>query len=139
MNVYDTDGNILEEYDLSAGRLEPDTMTIHHDEVPEILPEISREVIWQDSSNPENKLYEEKIVNLGHPAIPAHDEEVNILKYIPFTDEELEAIEATAIEINPEPAPTVQEQLANLEDRQNAIMLGLAEVATMVSELNNKE
>lgn len=108
MEAYDQQGNPLEEYDLSLGRLEPSIRTVHHEAVEGVTetghwetiaeyPETGgKDVAW--------------IVDVpGVEAQEAYDEEIDIYVYIPYTQEELDAIEAEKSK------PTMEQRMTVLE------------------------
>ena len=94
MRILDEKGNELVDPDLEAGRLVPDTVTKRHPAVPEVPRETRREVVWENPDDPENCLYVTKVVQEHIPARPAWDEAENVMRYVPYTDDELAEIAA---------------------------------------------
>ena len=86
MEVYDQNGNLLEEYDLEKGYLQDSTRTVHHDAVEGVEPVWHYEVI-REYPNGGRDL--EKVFDVvGVKAQEAYDEEVPIQIYVPFPEEE---------------------------------------------------
>lgn len=111
MKVYDQNGNLLEEYDLELGRLEPSTETVHHEAVEEVQEQYHYETV---AEYPNGGKDVRKVVDV--PAVPgraAWTEEVPISIYIPYTDEEFAAMEAERNQ------PTQEQRIAALE-QENA-------------------
>lgn len=117
--VYDQQGNLLTEYDLNLGRLEASFRMEHHPAIEgnaevghwETLAEYpngGKDVAW--------------VVDVpGVEAQEAWEEEIPIHVYIPYTQAELDAIEAEKNK------PTDEERIAALEEELLAakILLGL--------------
>lgn len=104
MRIIDADGIEVEDPDLSLGRLEPDTLVIaSHPAVPEV-EELREEVLvwpepgmpeWDDRDDDGNllaALYREEVVREWQPAQDAWDETEDVLRYVPYTEEELAEI-----------------------------------------------
>lgn len=118
MEVYDTKGKRLNEYDLALGELISSTRTEHHEAVAPV-EEVSH---WEVKRHPNGGISRRKIIE--REAIPgkdAWDEEIQIYIYTPYTPEELEAIEK---EKN---RPTTEERLADLEEAVDMILSGVTE------------
>ena len=118
MEVYDINGNRIDEYDLSLGKLVPSTRVEHHAAVAPV-EEISR---WEEKRYPNGGVSRRKIVE--QPAIPgvdAWDEEITIYTYTPYTPEELEEIE------NEKNKPTTEQRLTELEEALALILSGVTE------------
>lgn len=117
--VFDQQGNILEEYDLNLGKVVSSTRTEHHPAV-EAVTEVWH---WETIAEyPNGGKDVRKVIDIpGVEAQEAWDEEIPIGVYIPYTQEELEAIE---IEKN---KPSSEERMAQLEEELLAakILLGL--------------
>lgn len=118
MEVYDINGNLLEKYDLSAGRLEPSNRIEHHDAIPAV-EEVFR---WDEKHYPNGGISRRKIIEQeATPEIPAWDEEIQTYVYIPYTQEELDKIEEEKNK------PTQEQRLQIVEDALNAIFGGIAD------------
>lgn len=116
MEIYNEQMERIESPDLSLGRLERSTRTVHHEAVQGV------EEVWHYETVAE---YEnggkdvEKVIDVpGVEAQAAYDEEIPILIYHPYTQEELDAIEA-------EREKLIQEQNAK-EQRLAALEAQLA-------------
>ena len=90
--VYDEAGNLVEDPDLSIGRLKTDIRTVHHDAVEGV------EEVWHwetIAEYPNGGKDVEKVVDVpGVEAKDAWDEKIPIYIYIPYTQEELDEMEA---------------------------------------------
>ena len=105
--VYDQQGNLLTEYDLNLGRLEASFRMEHHPAVEGVEEVWHWEVVREYPNGGKDVA---KIIDVpGVQAQAAWDEEIPIYVYIPYTQEELEAIEE---EKN---APSLEEEVASLK------------------------
>lgn len=119
IKVYDQQGNLLEEYDLDLGRLEASAKTEHHPAIEGVEEVWHWEVIAEYPNGGKDVA---KVIDVpGVQAQAAWDEEVPICIYIPYTQAELDAIEAEKNK------PTQEERIAQLEEELKAakILLGL--------------
>lgn len=112
--VYDKDGNLIENPDLSLGRLKADTRTVHHDAVEGV------EEVWHwktIAEYPNGGKDVQKVVDVpGVEAKEAWDEKIPIYIYIPYTDEELAAIEEEKNKPSiDDRVSTIEKQLASYE------------------------
>lgn len=117
--VYDQQGNLLDAYDLSLGRLESSTRTKHHPAIEGVEEVWHWEVIAQYPNGGKDV---EKVIDVpGVQAQKAWDEQIPICIYIPYTQAELDAMEA---EKN---RPTEAQRITALEEELLAakILLGL--------------
>ncbi|MBQ8537191.1 MAG: hypothetical protein IJ461_07315 [Clostridia bacterium] len=107
IKVYDQQGNLQEEYDLALGRLERRTRLVQHPAIEGV------EEVWHwetVAEYPNGGKDVAKVIDVeGIEAQGAWEEEVPYLTYIPYTQEELEAIEAEKNK------PTAEERIAALE------------------------
>lgn len=87
MKVYDENMNEMKSYDSEKGRLEIRERTIHIAEV-KAVQEVSHMEKISDTE------YQEVIDVRPIQGVPAHDEIEKYYVYIPYTAEELEAMEA---------------------------------------------
>lgn len=91
MEVYNKDKTkVLSDYDLSLGKLVNDTLTIHHNKVEEIKEQGHYETIKEYPNG--GKDVEWVIDVKGVIGKEAYDEVKEILVYIPYTENELNAI-----------------------------------------------
>ena len=89
--IYDESGNLITEYDLELGHMEPSTRTEHHDAVIGVEEEWHWETI---AEYPNGGKDVKKVVDVpGVEAKDAWDEKIPIYIYILYTEEELAAIE----------------------------------------------
>jgi len=116
MEVYDINGNRINEYDLSLGKLVPSTRVEHHAAVAPV-EEVSR---WEEKHHPNGGISRRKIIEQqAIPGVDAWDEEITIYTYTPYTTEELEEIE------NEKNKPTTEQRLLMLEETIEMLLLGV--------------
>lgn len=119
MEIYNQSMELIENPDLSLGRLTPSTRTEHHPAVEGVQEEWHYEVVKE---YPNGGKEVKKVVDVpGVQAKDAWNEEIPIQIYIPYTQEELDAIETERNK------PTQEERIAQLEEELKAakILLGL--------------
>lgn len=105
--IYDQQGNLLENPDMELGWLKPSARTVHHDAVEYVPDQFHYEVIREYPNGGKDV---ERVVDVpGVEAQEAWDEEIPILVYIPYTEEELENLR------NPVVQPTLTERVSQLE------------------------
>jgi hypothetical protein len=116
MIVFDTHGNPIETYDLTAGHIVESTKTIHHDAVAAVAEQSHYETVAEyPNGGKDVKL----VVDVaGVQARDAYDEEQPLYTYIPYTAEELAQIEGT------KSAPTDAQRLAAVEAALLELVLG---------------
>ena len=114
MKIIDTDGNPMENPDLSLGWLEDKTQTIHHDAVAGV-EEVSHYVTLAEYPNGGKDV--QKVVDVpGVEAKDAWDEEEQVQVYHLYTAEELAAQEQARKEAEEKAQlPTAEERLTALE------------------------
>ena len=121
--VYDENGNLLTEYDLSIGKLVDDIRTVHHDAVEAVEEVWHYETMNRDGGGETGRI----VIDVpGAFAQDAWDEEIPIYVYIPYTQEELAAMEA---ERN---IPTQEERIAQLESQNETLLECLLEMSEIV-------
>ena len=115
--------------DLTLGYLKDDTEKVHHDEVQAVQgipPKVHYEVIaeYPNGGKDVKEIIDEEGVE-GHDLIPAWDEEVDIKKYILYTEDELKqnAIDKAEKE-RLASLPTIEDRLKAAEDALMIMMLG---------------
>ena len=92
MDIYNEQMEPIENPDLSKGRLERRTLTVHHPAV-QAVEEVSHYEVLREYPNGGKDVV--KVVDVpGAAFVPAWDEEVPFMLYRPYTQEELEQIEA---------------------------------------------
>ena len=118
MEIYNEQMELIHNPDLSKGRLEQRTRTIHHPAV-QAVEEVWHYEVLKEYPNGGRDVT--KVVDVaGVPFSPAWDEEVPYMLYLEYTPEELEEIEANR-------QPTDAERIAALEEELKAakILLGV--------------
>ena len=118
--VYDRQGNLLTEYDLNLGRIEASTRKKHHPAVEGVEEVWHWEVVRE---YPNGGRDVKKVIDV--PGVMAQDawvEEVPIRVYIPYTQEELDAIEAEKNK------PTDEKRIEQLEQALAAFIGGITGV-----------
>lgn len=107
IKVYDQSGNLLENYDLALGKLDYSTRTEHHPAIKGV------EEVWHwetVAEYPNGGKDVRKVIDVvGVQAKEARDEEIPVMIYVPYTQAELDAMEAEKNK------PTMEERLAQLE------------------------
>lgn len=111
MKIIDSNGNPIENPDLTKGYLKPETQTIHHDAVAGV-EEVSH---YEYKTYPNGGRDRWKVVDVpGVAAKGAYDEEVEVQRYILYTAEEL-AAQAEAKKKAEEAAAAEAKKKAELE------------------------
>ena len=89
MEIYDINDKLIENPDLEKGHIENEKKTIHHDAVEAVEEKYHYETL---KTYPNGGRSVKKVIDVeGVKAKDAYDEEVNIQRYILFTEEELKA------------------------------------------------
>ncbi len=126
MEIFDLSGNPLENPDLSLGRLESRTRTVHHDAVEGV------EEIWHYETvreYPNGGRDVRRVIDVpGVPAAEAWDEEIACQVYIPYTQEELAAMSEPE---EPEDDPLLA-RIAALEERNAMLTDCILEMSALV-------
>lgn len=121
--VYDQSGNLLEKYDLNLGRLTDSSRTVHHPAIEAV------EEVWHYETireYPNGGKEVERVIDVpGVRGQDAWDEELDIFIYVPYTEDELAAMEEERNK------PTAEDRILQLE-AQNAM---LTECILELSEL----
>lgn len=114
MKIIDSNGNLIENPDLTLGYLKHETQTIHHDAVAGV-EEVSHYKTIAEYPNGGKDV--RKVVDvLGVAAKEAYDEKVEVQRYVLYTAEELAAQEQARKEAEQKAQlPTAEERLAALE------------------------
>lgn len=137
MQIIDEHGSPIENPDLTLGYLKQETQTIHHDAVAgveevshyetETLPD-GTPAIYYDADGREKGRDVRKVVDVpGVAAQEAYDEEVEVQRYILYTEEEL-AEQAAAREKAEQQAklPNTETRLAALESAMRDLLAAYA-------------
>ena len=126
MEIYDLSGNLMDNPDLGLGRLEDRTRTVHHDAVEAVREVWHYETVHEYPNG--GKDVRKVIDTPGVEAAEAYDEEIPYQVYIPYTEEELAAMNQPETE---EPN-TLLERLAALEEQNVMLMECLMEMSEIV-------
>ena len=114
MKIIDSNGNTIENPDLTKGYLKPETQTIHHDAVAGVKEVSHYETITEYPNGGKDV---RKVVDApGVIAKEAYDEEIEVQRYVLYTAEELAEQEKARKEAEERAQlPTAEERLAALE------------------------
>ena len=108
MEIYNENMGLIENPDLSLGYLRPSTRTEHHEAVEGVMEVWHYETI---AEYPNGGKDVQKVVDVpGVAAQAAWDEEIPIQIYVPYTQEELDRMEAERNK------PTMADRLIVLEE-----------------------
>ena len=119
MEIYNENMELIENPDLSLGYLIGDIRVVHHEAISPV-EEVWHYVVIAEYPNGGKEV--ERVIDVpGVEARDAWDEHIPIQIYVPYTQEELDAIEA---EKN---APTQEERIAALE-QENAYLKETLEI-----------
>ena len=122
--IYNEAMEPIENPDLSLGYLTDSTRTVHHEAVDGVEEQFHYVTIAEYENGGKDV---EKVIDVpGVEAQPAWDEEIPIQIYHPYTQEELDRIEA---ERN---RPTVEERVAQLESQNETLLECLLEMSEIV-------
>ena len=122
--IYNEQMERIEHPDLTLGYLRPGMRTEHHDAVEGVTEVWHYETV---AEYPNGGKDVQKVVDVpGVEAKPAWDEEIPIQIYGPYTQEELDRIEA---ERN---RPTMEERIAQLESQNETLLECLLEMSEIV-------
>ncbi len=147
MKIIDSNGNPIENPDLTKGYLKQETQTVHHDAVAgveevshyetETLPD-GTPAIYYDADGREKGRDVRKVVDVpGVDPQPAWDEEVPVQRYILYTAEEL-AAQAEAKKKAEEAAAAEAKKKAELEavpGRMDALEAANNDLVLMMADL----
>ena len=124
MEIYDENGNLIENPDLSLGRLETRTRTVHHDAVQKV-EEVSHYEVVAEYANGGKDV--RRVIDIpGVQAQDAYDETIEYQVYIPYTEEEIEQMNQPE---GPSDVELLQAQIDSLTEELLAakILLGIAD------------
>lgn len=125
MKIIDSNGNPIENPDLTKGYLKSETQTVHHDAVAGAEEVSHYETI---AEYPNGGKDVRKVVDVpGVAAQDAYDEEVEVQRYVLYTAEEL-AAQAVAREKAEQQAklPNTEKRLAALESAMRDLLAAYA-------------
>lgn len=122
--IYNENMERIEHPDLTLGYLRPGTRTEHHEAVEGVQEVWHYETV---AEYPNGGRDIRKVVDVpGVEAKPAWDEEIHIQIYVPYTQEELDRIEAERNK------PTTEERVAQLEEQNETLLECLLEMSEIV-------
>ena len=114
----------IENPDLTLGYLTPSTRTEHHEAVPGTQEKWHYETVREYPNGGKDVT---KVIDVpGAAAQEAWDEEIPIQIYIPYTQEELDAMEEERNK------PTQEERIAMLEEQNAFLTECLLEISTII-------
>lgn len=124
MEIYNEDMELIENPDLIRGYLEDRTRTEHHEAVEGITEVWHYETL---AEYPNGGKDVQKVVDVpGVEAQAAWDEDIPIQVYVPYTQEELDRMEAERNK------PTTEERVAQLEAQNETLLECLLEMSEIV-------
>ncbi len=113
MEIYNENMELIENPDLSLGYLKNSVRTVHHDAVEGVQEVWHYETV---AEYPNGGKDVHKVVDVpGVEAQPAWDEEIPIQIYVPYTQEELDRMEAERNK------PTMADRLIALEEENTQL------------------
>lgn len=122
--IYNEQMERIENPDLTLGYLRPSTRTEHHDAVEGVTEVWHYETV---AEYPNGGKDVQKVVDVpGVEAREAWDEEIPIQIYVPYTQEELDRMEAE------QNKPTTEERVAQLEAQNETLLECLLEMSEIV-------
>ena len=122
--IYNEQMERIENPDLTLGYLRPGTRTEHHEAVEGVQEVWHYETV---AEYPNGGKDVQRVVDvLGVEAKPAWDEEIPIQIYAPYTQEELDRMEAERNK------PTTEERVAQLEAQNETLLECLLEMSEIV-------
>lgn len=124
IEIYNENMERIEHPDLTLGYLRPGTRTEHHEAVEGVTEVWHYETV---AEYPNGGKDVHKVVDVpGVKAQAAWDEEIPVQIYVPYTQEELERIEAERNK------PTTEERVAQLEAQNETLLECLLEMSEIV-------
>ena len=124
MKIIDENGAVVENPDLTLGYLRPSTRTEHHEAVEGVTEVWHYETV---AEYPNGGKDIQKVIDVpGVAAQAAWDEEIPIQIYVPYTQEELDRMEAERNK------PTTDERIAQLEAQNETLLECLLEMSEIV-------
>ena len=122
--IYNEQMEHIENPDLTLGYLRPSTRTEHHEAVEGVQEVWHYETV---AEYPNGGKDVQRVVDVpGVEAKPAWDEEIPIQIYVPYTQEELDRMEAERNK------PTTEERVAQLEAQNEVLIECLLEMSEIV-------
>ena len=124
MEIYNENMELIENPDMSLGYLKPGTRTEHHEAVEGVTEVWHYETLVEYPNG--GKDVQRVVDDPGVEAKPAWDEEIPIQIYVPYTQEELDRIEAERNK------PTTEQRIAQLEAQNETLLECLLEMSEIV-------
>ena len=122
--IYNEQMERIENPDLTLGYLRPGTRTEHHEAVEDVQEVWHYETVVEYPNGGKDV---QRVVDVpGVKAKPAWDEEIPIQIYVPYTQEELDRMEAERNK------PTTEERVAQLEAQNETLLECLLEMSEIV-------
>ena len=122
--IYNEQMERIENPDLTLGYLRPGTRTEHHEAVEDVQEVWHYETVVEYPNGGKDV---QRVVDVpGVEAKPAWDEEIPIQIYAPYTQEELDRMEAERNK------PTTEERVAQLEAQNETLLECLLEMSEIV-------
>lgn len=118
--IYNEQMERIENPDLTLGYLKPGTRTVHHEAVEGVTEAWHYETVAEYPNG--GKDVHKVVDDPGVEAKPAWDEDIPIQIYVPYTQEELEHMEAERSK------PTQEERITQLETTTDDIILMMADL-----------
>lgn len=124
MEIYNEQMELLTDPDLELGYLTDSTKTVHHEAIEGVEEVWHYETVKEYANGGKDV---RKVIDVkGVEPVPAWDEEVPIHIYIPYTEEELEQMEAEKNKPSPE------ERIKSLEEQNEMLTECLLEMSAIV-------
>lgn len=124
MEIYNEDMELIESPDLTLGYLKPGTRTEHHEAISGVEEMWHYETVTEYTNGGRDI---RKVVDVpGVQAQEAWDEDIPIQIYVPYTQEELDRIDAERNK------PTTEERVAQLEAQNETLLECLLEMSEIV-------
>ena len=124
MEIYNENMELIENPDLSLGYIKPGTRTEHHEAVEGVQEVWHYETV---AEYPNGGKDVQKVVDVpGVEAKAAWDEDIPIQIYVPYTQEELDRMEAERNK------PTTDERIAQIEVQNETLLECLLEMSEIV-------
>ena len=122
--IYNEQMERIENPDLTLGYLRPGTRTEHHEAVEDVQEVWHYETVVEYPNGGKDV---QRVVDVpGVEEKPAWDEEIPIQIYVPYTQEELDRMEAERNK------PTTEERVAQLEAQNETLLECLLEMSEIV-------
>lgn len=115
MIVKDLNGNTLDEYDLTLGKLTAQTETVHHEAVAGIQEQGYWQTLVEYPNGGKDVAWVVEVE--GVKAQEAYDEQIDYQLYTPYSEEELSELQANR-------TPSLEERIADLQEQIDLLLSG---------------